>query len=44
MSNIQCILAIKPKIIPSLLASKYRSVNLLNSSNHLGNTPGFKVS
>ena len=35
---------IKPKIIPSLSACEYHSINLLNSSNHLCNTPDFRVS
>ena len=44
MSRIQSILAIKPKIIPSLSTSKYHSINLLHSPNHLGNTPDLRVS
>ena len=36
-------LDIKPKIIPSLSASKNHSTNLLNSSNHLWDKPDLRV-
>ena len=36
-------LAVKPKIIPSLSAWKNHSINLLNSSNHLCDTPDLRV-
>ena len=43
MSKIDSRLAVKPKIIPLLLTCKNWSINLLNSSNHLWDTPDSRV-
>ena len=39
----RCRLVVKPNIIPPLSTCKNSSKNLLNSSNHLWHTPGFRV-
>ena len=43
MLKIQSILAIKVRLIPSLSACKHHSINLLNSSNPLANTPDDEI-
>ena len=43
MSKIQSRLVMKPKIIPSISTCKNCSINLLNSSNYLWDTPDLRV-
>ena len=44
MLKIQSRLTINPQIIPLISVCKYHSIDLLNSSNHLGDTPDLRVS
>ena len=43
MPRLENRLAVKPKTIPSLSARKIQSINMLNLSNHLGDTPDLGV-